>query len=112
MDSHTYPCITSRKNQRIKELDGEIKEEEIVIVIEELESWCLSGVDTSIEEYKDFNIPDTTDKITKEDFDEIISKTRFNKNKLFKYLSYNFNFDLAAKRNKSFNYFLKKFGII
>ena len=24
LDSHTYPCITSRKEQRIKELDGEI----------------------------------------------------------------------------------------
>ena len=111
-DSHTYPCITSRKNQRINELDGEITSDKIIIVVEELESWCLAGIDTSIEEYADFVIPENTDDITKEDFDEIISNTSFNKNKLLNFLSFNFSVDLAIKRNKSFKYFLEKYDII
>ena len=45
LDSHTYPCITSRKDQRIRELDGEITSDKIIIVVEELESWCLAGID-------------------------------------------------------------------
>lgn len=112
LDSHTYPCITSRKDQRIEELDGEITSDKIIIVVEELESWCLAGIDTSIEEYREFVIPESTDDITKEDFDKILSNTSFNKNKLLNFLSFNFNSDLAIKRNKSFKYFLKKYDII
>lgn len=112
MDSHTYPCISSRKDKRIQELDGEISADKIIIVAEELESWCLAGVDTKLMEYNDFKIPASTDRITKEDFNEIISRTSFNKNTLLNYLSFNFNVDLAIKRNKSFKYFLKKYGII
>ena len=112
LDSHTYPCITSRKDQRIEELDCEITPDKIIIVVEELENWCLAGIDTNIGEYSDFVIPENTDNITKEDFDEILSKTSFNKNKLFNYLSFNFNPDLAVKRNKSFKYFLEKYGVI
>lgn len=112
MDSHTYPCITSRKDQRIRELDGEITSDKIIIVVEELESWCLAGIDPNIEEYADFVIPDSTDDVTKEDFDEILSNTSFNKNKLFNYLSLNFSVDLAIERNKSFKYFLEKYCII
>ena len=112
MDSHTYSCITSRKDQRIKELDGEITHDKIIIVVEELESWCLAGIDTNIEEYNEFEIPESTDDITKEDFDKILSNTSFNKNKLINFLSFNFNSDLTIKRNKSFRYFLEKYGII
>ena len=112
LDSHTYSCITSRKDQRIKELDGEITYDKIIIVVEELESWCLAGIDTCIEEYSEFEVPETTDDITKEDFDKILSNTSFNKNKLINFLSFNFNSDLAIKRNKSFKYFLEKYGIV
>ncbi len=112
LDSHTYPCITSRKDQRIKELDGEITYDKIIIVAEELESWCLAGIDTGIDEYSEFVIPESTDDITKEDFDKIISNTSFNKNKLLNFLSFNFNSDLAVKRNKSFKYFMEKYGMV
>ena len=112
LDSHTYPCITSRKDKRIKELDGEITHDKIIIVEEELESWCLAGIDTSIEEYNEFVIPENIDSITKEDFDKIILNTSFNKNKLLNFLSFNFNSDLVIQRNKSFRYFLEKYGIV
>lgn len=112
LDSHTYPCITSRKDQRIRELDGEITHDKIIIVVEELESWCLAGIDVNIDEYADFIVPESTDDITKKDFDEILSNTSFNKNKLLNFLSFNYSVDLAIKRNKSFKYFLKKYGII
>lgn len=112
MDSHTYPCITSRKDQRINELDGEITPDKIIIVVEELESWCLAGIDTTIDEYADFIVPESTDDITKEDFDEILSNTSFNKNKLLNFLSFNYSVDLAVKRNKSFKYLLEKYDII
>ena len=111
LDSHTYPCITSRKDQRIRELDGEITHDKIIIVVEELESWCLAGIDTNIDEYADFVIPENTDDVTKEDFDVILSNTSFNKNKLFNFLSFNFSVGLAIERNKSFKYFLERYGI-
>ena len=112
LDSHTYPCITSRKKSRIDELDGIVDEDKIIIVEEELESWCLAGIDTSIDDYSEFEIPQSTDNITKEDFEKILSKTSFNKNKLLNYLSRDFNIDLAVKRNASFKYFLEKYDRI
>ena len=112
LDSHTYPCITSRKDQRIMELDGEITSDKIIIVVEELESWCLAGINSSIDEYSEFVIPESTDCITKEDFDKILSNTSFNKNKLLNFLSFNFDSDLPIQRNKSFKYFLEKYGIV
>ena len=112
LDSHTYPCITSRKKSRIDELDGVVDADKIIIVEEELESWCLAGIDTSIDDYSEFEIPQNTDNITKENFEEILSKTSFNKNKLFNYLSRDFDIDLAVKRNTSFKYFLEKYNLI
>ena len=111
LDSHTYPCITSRKESRINELDGEITPDDIVVVVEEIESWCLAGVDSGIDEFSKFEIPNNTENITKEDFDEILNKTEFSKYNLIHYLSTNFNYKLACKRNQSFKYFLNKYNI-
>lgn len=112
LDSHTYPCITSRKESRLNELDNSIDKDKIIVVKEELESWCLAGVDTSLEEYRDLEIPENTENTTKEDFDKIIEKTSMTKYAFIAYLAKNFDFKLAIKRNKSFKYFLSKYNLI
>lgn len=73
LDSHTYPCITSRKDSRRKEYNA-LEDSNIFIVCEEVESWYLAGVDNSLEEFKYFKISDSTDNVTKEDLNEMIKK--------------------------------------
>lgn len=113
LDSHSYSCITSRKNKRVEEFyDRNTQEEtftldEIIIVVEELESWILAGIDTSIGAYASLDIPENTDHITKEKFNEIISNSKFNKLDLINPSDYDVK--LAIKRNKSFKYFLEKY---
>ena len=81
LDRHTYPCVTSRKNSRIKEFHNpeydDLDFEKIFIVVEEIESWYVAGIDTSLKQFKNLDIPDNTDTFTKEQFDELISNSNF-----------------------------------
>ena len=94
--------------KRINELGNEVGMDNIIIVKEEIESWILAGIDNRLVEYSEFAIPDNTENITKEDFEQILAKTSFGKGDLLYKLTYDFNFGLALKRNQSFKYFLNK----
>ncbi len=112
LDGDKTPCITFKKDSRMKEYDN-LDYNKIIIVKEEIESWFLAGIDSEIEQFKRFNIPSNTDLITKEDFDEILKKHSIdNKNEFLIEVGKNFNLELAAKRNTSFKYFLEKISKI
>lgn len=55
-----YPCITSRKDKRINEFSNEnydcLDLDKIFIVKLEIESWYISGIDNSLDQFKDFDI--------------------------------------------------------
>ena len=70
LDSETHPCFTSMKDEKIKKYDG-LNYSKIIIVKEEIESWYLAGVDNSLNQFKDWEIPNKTDEIEKEYFDKI-----------------------------------------
>ena len=111
LDSHTYPCITSRKNRRKEEYRA-LDYNKIFIVKEEIESWYVAGVDTQLEQFNGLNIPDNTDNLSKEDVDAIIDNSSFDSSiEFLNEILKNFNFDLAYKRNTSFRYFIDKFGL-
>jgi len=108
LDINDYSCITKKKNYLIN-LYSNLKLNDVIIVKEEIESWFLAGMDTSIDLFKSFKIPDKTDVITKEDFNQmLLNNSKLNKEDFLLELSHSFNFDLAVKRNDSFKYFLNK----
>lgn len=108
LDSHTYPCITSRKEERKKEYSN-LNCSKIIIVKEEIESWFLAGIDDSLNQFENWIVPDNTEEITKEDFDSMLKQHSINsKIDFLKEVSKHYNFDLAVKRNDSFEYFLNK----
>ena len=79
------------------------------IVKEEIESWFIAGLDTSLSQFKNFKVPDKTDFITKEDFDLMIeNNSNLVKEDFLLELSHYYDIDLAMKRNTSFNYFINK----
>ena len=80
----------------------------IIIVREEIESWYLAGIDTSLDQFSNIDVPENADEIDKETFDEMIkSISEYKKDALIE-IAKNYNFDFAIKRNKSFKYFLDK----
>jgi len=117
LDSHTYSCITARKNKRINEFHNEKYEDldfkNIFIVVEEIESWYISGVNNSLKQFKELDIPQNTEQFTKEQLDELIEKSNFNSRIDFLMEICNkYDFNLAIQRNKSFKYFLEKYNML
>lgn len=93
LDSHTYPCITSRKEERKKEYNN-LDCSKIIIVKEEIESWFLAGIDSSLKQFKNWKIPENTETITKEDFDLMLKKNSVNsKIEFIKEIAKHYNFD-------------------
>ena len=107
LDNNYYPCITARKEDRLKNYEY-LNSSNIVIVKEEIESWYLAGINTSSEQFSELIIPDSTDDIEKETFDQMISTISDSKKDCLVEIAKNFDFDLAVKRNSSFRYFLNK----
>ena len=65
LDNKKFLCITSRKEDGFKNFTNRDCSK-IIIVKEEIESWYLAGVDTSLDIFKNLKIPDSTDSIEKE----------------------------------------------
>lgn len=101
-------CITLKKEELISEFNH-LNKNVIFIVKDEIESWFLSGMNTDLEIFDEFNIPDDTEGITKEMFNEMMNNSHFNSRiDLMIEISKSYDFDLATKRNNSFKYFLEK----
>jgi len=106
---------SSRKIRNIKQslekLIKDIDKNRILVVIEEIESWYLAGLDSVVS--KKFKIPNfrTTDTVTKEWFDDLIP-VKFSPRRVFmlETLKY-FSTRTARKKNGSFNYFITKYRV-
>ncbi|MBR0271091.1 MAG: hypothetical protein IJQ68_03745 [Methanobrevibacter sp.] len=69
---------------------------------------CEFFIGTSQTEFRNLNIPDNTEDITKEIFDKMIKDIFDSKKDAPIEIAKNFDFNLAIERNKSFKYFLEK----
>ena len=109
-DINDSPCVRHKK-QKIKEEIKNIDEGRIVIVIKEIESWYLAGLEDN--EAKRFGISkkiSMTDNLTKEDFNKLMLN-KFKKSRIdfqSEVLKV-FSIETAKKKNKSFKYFIEKF---
>jgi len=107
-DLNAAPCVTVRKN-KLKEHYLALRDEEIIVVSREIESWYLAGLNTEGASALKVKCPPSTDQLTKEDCDRI-RPSRFDAELDFLLeLLRNFDVETACKRNKSFAYFCQKF---
>lgn len=108
-------CLTDitgfqRKKDKKKQVQqdhiGNIGNDKVVIVIREIESWYLAGVNSSCCRRLRIDHYHMTDSIDKEKFHEIIAKSKF-KPRVACCLEILRNYDitLAKQRNRSFNCF-------
>jgi len=107
-DIDDAPCITAKKEKIADDFDEKITKDKIVIVIKEIESWYLAGLDEKTS--KRLGICKkikTTDNITKEHFNQLIPKNMPRIEFMQKILE-NYDVGVAEGGNRSLGYFLNK----
>ena len=107
-DINDAPCVTWKKDSIKKKYEKAISPYSIVIVVKEIESWYLAGVDDA--SCKEFGIPNLphTDDITKEKFEELIPQRFVSVVDFMSEILKKFSIDTAKCKNKSFRYFMAK----
>jgi hypothetical protein len=106
-DINFAPCISARKQKtRAKFQNVEICN--IMVVVKEIESWYLAGLDA--DHSKKMQIPDSehTNDLTKEQFDNLIPDKFMSRVDFMQETLKHFDIEIAKQKNQSFSYFLNK----
>jgi len=109
-DINNSPSIAASKQKIQNGKIGNVDKDKIVIVIKEIESWYIAGLDDIC--CRELGIPscDTTDDINKERFNALVSRS---KDKLrmscMSEMLKTFNVLVAKQKNESFNYFYREY---
>lgn len=99
-------CITSKKT-KLNTIYPEIDIQKMLIVIKEIESWYLAGLDRASLKKLSIKHQEETNNITKEMFEELKSDKI-----LYMDILENFSIETAIQKNNSFKYFKEKFDMI
>ena len=107
-DINQSPCITARK-EKVKDEYGDIIHlTKVVIVIKEIESWYLAGLnDDACKELRIKTFSKTND-ITKEDFNRIMPEKYDSRINFMQEILKRFSIETAKEKNTSFDYFMSK----
>ena len=109
-DINLTPCVTSRK-KKIKNKHRDLDENQMIVVIREIESWYLAGLDDkSCNELRVEPFIET-DTITKEKFDLLKPKEFVSRIAFMVEILKHFSIDTAKHKNRSFNYFAEKYEL-
>ncbi len=109
-DNDQQPCVTAKK-QVIKERFPNVDGERIRVVIQEIESWYLAGLDGP--GLSALGLPDMerTDSITKEDFNFLMPERFDSRIDFMMEILKFFSTRVAGRKNRSFAYFMSKQGL-
>lgn len=106
-DINLAPCVTTRK-QDVQSKFKDIDKDRIIVVIREIESWYLAGLDDTSSRRLGISSLGTTDNITKEQFDDLIPKKFDSRIDFMQEILKCFHMETGKQKNTSFRYFLKK----
>lgn len=104
------PCVTAEKT-KITNTHPEVDSEKIQVVVKEIESWYLAGLDRETSKDLGLKIFHTTDSITKEKFDSLKPKRFESRLDFMIEILKRFSLQTAARKNHSFEYFVDKYHI-
>lgn len=100
-------CVTAKKKY-VQSRIRVVPPEWIRVVIEEIESWYLAGMDEAVSQSLGIALPDRTDTITKEDFIALMPESFDSRIDFMMEILKDFSPAQAAKKNESFKYFVAK----
>lgn len=110
-DINDSPCVTAKK-QEIQKNISNIDINRILVVIREIEGWYLAGLDeNSAKKLGIKKIPDSTDDVTKEEFNSLIPKKFDSRVDFIIEILKNFSLEIAKQKNKSLNYCVEKLDL-
>ena len=113
-DINDSPCVTAKKQEiknRIRNIDGN----KILVVIKEIESWYMAGIDRNSAKNlgikdKDFRtIERTTETITKEQFNSLIPKKFSSRIDFMREILKKFSINIAKNKTRSLKYCIEKY---
>jgi hypothetical protein len=109
VDINSALCVTGKK-KKIRNKFQNINTDKIIVVIKEIESWYIAGLDSA--RSKQFKIPvfNNTDGITKEQFNDLIPKRFASRIDFMIEILNCYSTEIARQKNKSFRYFLGKYN--
>jgi len=107
-DINQSPCITARKENVGNTYGPIIDLNKVVVVIKEIESWHIAGLDNKNCEDFGFEALDKTDGITKEQFNALIPKAFDSRIDFMQEILKRFSIETAKEKNTSFDYFMSK----
>jgi hypothetical protein len=107
-DLDASPCITERKRRLVKSHKGMIEAGRTIIVMKEIESWYLAGIDDRVCRGLGVRVLRRTDEVTKEQFVGLMPR-RFNSVVEFMTeILRRFRIETARGKNRSFGYLMDK----
>jgi len=109
-DINSSPCVTEKKQKLCNEYNN-LDEEKIVIVVKEIESWYLAGLDgNSLQDFRNEITDHTfTETITKEDFNKLIPRKYDSRIDFMQEVLKHFSIDVAKQKSRSFKYFYENY---
>jgi hypothetical protein len=106
-DNNGSPCITDRK-QRTETDFKNIDKNKILVVVKEIESWYLAGIDdVSSKKFGIKSFPNT-EHLNKSAFDDLKPKKFSSRIDFMSEILKLFCIDTAKMKNSSFSYFIEK----
>ena len=107
-DINGVPCVTAKRERLLVRYDQIFGAENIIVVIREIESWYLAGLDDK--SCKEFGIRafHKTDNVTKEQFDKLIPKKFESRIDFMVEILKRFSVETAKQKNESFDYFMSR----
>jgi len=113
-DYDCSPCVTYKKEWLHQNIKG-LEPERTRIVIEEIESWYAAGLDE--QGIAKFGMPVLaalagTDRLTKEQFNDMVPEKYDSRIDFMMEVLKIFSVETARRKNRSFEYFLRKQGLI
>lgn len=108
-DINNSPCVTAKK-KKIGDKLRNIDKKKIIVVIKEIESWYLAGLnDIECKKFKISNF-DTTDAISKKQFNSLIPKKFDSRIDFILEILKIFSIEIAKQKNRSFRYYTEKYN--
>ncbi|MCL5960605.1 MAG: hypothetical protein M1358_15095 [Chloroflexi bacterium] len=110
-DIDTASCVSTKKEEVVSHYPN-LDSRSIAVVVKEIESWYLAGLDHSNCRKLKIRYPHSTDSITKEMFNSLIAQNFDSKIDFMMEALQCFSVDVAKGQNQSFRYFAEKYAIL
>ena len=110
-DINSLPCVTAKKDRLIADHGQALTAKNIIVVIKEIESWYLAGLDSEASKKLGIKVPGKTDELTKEDFDSLVPRKFDSRIDFMIEVLKRFSVATARKKNRSFDYFMSSLSV-